>query len=1105
MKDHQTIFSIKELKSKIKSAFVDGIPYKKEKIEIINNWQESIISGKVINSKEEEIKAFFLTQFFGDILGYEYNNSTNWNLRLENKSEFDSSKADAALGFFKIKEQQELKKDVRVVIEIKDAKTTLDKPQNRPDFKGSAIEQCFMYAAKSGEKCKWVIVSNFLEIRLYLASDMTKYEHFDILKLNDEYEFSKFYYLLANEQLFYENIASNIDIFLTNRIEKEKIITKEFYENYSFLRETFLQHLKLHNPDKKPLDLLQYAQTIIDRIIFVSVIKDYDLIHYTVFKEIEDISTKSWADDSLELWRQLTQFFKALDKGLPHRIHKINGGLFRRNEIIENLVIKDFFLKRLLSLSLYDFESDLNINVLGHIFEQSITDIENLKKDITENKYIEYTETEDEITFKSQLNEFNKRKKDGIYYTPENITYYIVKNTIGKWLEEKKYEIGIYDLSEFPNNEEERKIHIEHWEKYSEQLKKIKILDPACGSGAFLTQAFDFLLKEWLIVIDILDKLKVKNGKLKANKKIGLFVNEIDESAQKISNIRKEIVNNNLFGVDLNFESVEITKLGLWLKSASKTDPLALLDNNIKCGNSLISDKAISEKAFDWNVEFKEIIENGGFDVIVGNPPYVESKKLKEYSNYFSENYECYNGSADLYIYFIELATKLMNKNSWLGFINSNKFMKTSYGENLRKLLSTKQIEQIIDFTDYRVFKDALVASCILILKNDLPKENIKISFVNKNLDNYNLVEDYINENNFYTQSSNLDEKIWFLSANGKLPIKRKIEQNSVKLKDVEGVAIFRGVTTGFNDAFIIDEVTKKQLIAEDIKNDEIIKPLLQGRNIRKWFYNESGKYMIFTRKGIDIEKYKSIKKYLSKFKENLEPGNGRKEGSYKWFEIQDNTAYYPEFEKEKIIWGLTADKWAYCFDDKGHYLPSNGYILTSEKISLKYILGILNSKLMRFYFDFIGIMTAGGAFTLKYDTVAEFPIKIVSQEIQQPIIDKVDEMIELHKDIQNNRNKLINRINQNFNLKPTTKLSEIYNYDFKILIEELKKQNIKLTLNQQDEWNLYFNENLNKISQIEKQILFIDKEINDIIYNLFDIKKDEINVINEYKNVCNI
>jgi hypothetical protein len=286
MKEHQTIFSIKELKSKIKNAFVEGIADQDQKIKLIENWQDNIISGKVAQAKEEELKPLFLTLFFGDVLGYEYKNATDWNLRLENKSSSDGSKADAALGFFKIKDKQELDKDVRAVIEIKDARTTLDKPQNRPDFKGSSVEQCFMYAAKSGEKCKWVIVSNFLEIRLYSANDMTKYESFDILSLNDRYEFSRFYYLLANGQLFFPHIASTIDNLLANRLEKEKTITKEFYEQYQYLREVFVQHLKLHNPEHNPLDLLQYAQTIIDRILFVSVIKDYDLIHYNVLKEL---------------------------------------------------------------------------------------------------------------------------------------------------------------------------------------------------------------------------------------------------------------------------------------------------------------------------------------------------------------------------------------------------------------------------------------------------------------------------------------------------------------------------------------------------------------------------------------------------------------------------------------------------------------------------------------------------------------------------------------------------------------------------------------------------------------------------------------------------
>lgn len=257
MQEHLTIFSKKELKSKIKNAFPTGILNREQKLKIVENWQQNISSGKYINAKEEEIKPLFLTQFFGEILGYDYNNSTDWNLRFENKTSLDSTKSDGALGFFKIRNNEEIQKDVKAVIEIKDARTTLDKPQNRKDFKGSAVEQCFMYAAKIGEKCKWVIVSNFLEIRLYLANDMTKYESFDIMSLSDDYEFSRFYYLLSNGQLFYENIPSAIDIFLSNRIEKEKTITKEFYAEFQSLRELFFYHLKTHNPEKDTLKLLQ--------------------------------------------------------------------------------------------------------------------------------------------------------------------------------------------------------------------------------------------------------------------------------------------------------------------------------------------------------------------------------------------------------------------------------------------------------------------------------------------------------------------------------------------------------------------------------------------------------------------------------------------------------------------------------------------------------------------------------------------------------------------------------------------------------------------------------------------------------------------------------
>jgi len=302
MQEHQTIFSIKELKSTIKNAFPKGIPNREQKLKIIENWQQNILSGKYRKAKEEEIKPLFLTQFFGEILGYNATNPTDWNLRFENKSSIDGTKSDAALGFFKVRNNEELLKDVRVVIEIKDARTALDKPQNRKDFRGSAVEQAFMYAAKIGEKCKWVIVSNFLEIRLYLATDMSKYESFDVMSLADPYEFSRFYYLLSFGQLFYENLTSVIDNLLASRLEKEKNITNEFYAEFQFLRELFYYHLKAHNPDIEPLKLLQFAQTILDRILFVSVIKDYGLIHANVVNELVLVSEKSWLQDN-ELWR----------------------------------------------------------------------------------------------------------------------------------------------------------------------------------------------------------------------------------------------------------------------------------------------------------------------------------------------------------------------------------------------------------------------------------------------------------------------------------------------------------------------------------------------------------------------------------------------------------------------------------------------------------------------------------------------------------------------------------------------------------------------------------------------------------------------------------
>ncbi len=635
------------------------------------------------------------------------------------------------------------------------------------------------------------------------------------------------------------------------------------------------------------------------------------------------------------------------------------------------------------------------------------------------------------------------RKEHGIFYTPTQIAEFMFEQI---WESNQEKELTL------------------------QKMQDLKILDPACGEGVFLLAIFDFLVEKYKT----------------------LFPN-FPEPA-------KWIVANNLYGVDLDENAVNLCKKRLFEKSKVECP-------NLKVGNSLISDPAVSEKAFDWEKEFPEILnlhgfENlaglpKGFDLIVGNPPYVESKRLKPYSEYFAKNYTCYAGTADLYVYFYELGYKLLKPSGLLNFISSNKFMKTGYGENLRQLLANQELIQIVDFTDYRVFEDALVASSIVLFRKSVPKNEIKICFVKQDLKEFESLKDYVSAKHFFAKSANLDKEIWFLSANGKLPLKRKIEENSTKLQNLQDVQIFRGVTTGYNEAFIIDSDTRKHLIEENPKSADLIKPLLQGRNIRKWFYEESDLYMIFTRKGIDISQYKAIEKYLFKFKNHLEAGKGRKAGTYQWYEIQDNTAYYPEFEKPKIIWGLTADKWAYCYDDKGHFLPSNGYLLTSEKLPLLYILGILNSQLMRFYFNFIGIMTAGGAFTLKYDTIAELPFIEVSPENQAFMIEKVSQILALQKKLRKTQGDFLDLVEANFQVpKISRKLEKWYELDKSIFLEELEKQKIEIPMRKQKDFFEFFAEEQESVKILSFQIQMLENEIDSIVFEMYSLSAEEIEIV---------
>ena len=377
-----------------------------------------------------------------------------------------------------------------------------------------------------------------------------------------------------------------------------------------------------------------------------------------------------------------------------------------------------------------------------------------------------------------------------------------------------------------------------------------------------------------------------------------------------------------------------------------------------------------------------------------------------------------YSGTADLSIYFNELGLNLLSDNGIISFITTNKFFNTGYGKKVRRQLSSQSINILLNFEQVEVFEDILVSSVIFnVSKKPSNKGNqfVYEKFYKLKCDDFKR-QFVVRQNSFgcYPQDY-LDEREWSFADLTRLKLKEKIEVGNTMLKDVDGVHVYRGVTTGYNPAFIISNEQRNILIAQDPKNTDIIKNMLQGRNIRKWYYNESDENLLFIpwhfplhndnisgasdeAEKAFIKEYPSIYNWLSAHRAELIDRNKEETGiRYEWYALQRCAAsYYMNFEKsEKIIWGLTADKWAYTLDTEQHYLPSNGYILTSEQLPVRFILGLLNSKVLHHYFSYIGVMTAGGAYTLKAATIEALPIPDSNALQQKEIISLVNKILE--------------------------------------------------------------------------------------------------------------
>ncbi|EPE9900666.1 Eco57I restriction-modification methylase domain-containing protein [Flavobacterium psychrophilum] len=962
--------------------------------------------------KEEQYQGEFLEDLFVKILGYTKpasSTETKFNLTTEYKNVKDSKKADGAII---------INDKVIAVIELKGTNTT--------DL-GKIETQAFGYKNNQPD-CVYVITSNFEKIRFYIDNAI-EFLEFNLFQLTKT-EFELLYLCLA-----YDNLSKGIAKTIKDEsVSQEDIITKKLYKDYSLFKRELYQNLVALNPQYEPIELFKKSQKLLDRFLFIFFAEDRNLLPtnliFRINKEWQNLRTMRI---EVSLYDRYKIYFNDLNSGakvqLPafsqttsnvveeHQIFAYNGGLFKADDILDHIKIDDAVLfKHTENLSNYDFASEVDVNILGHIFENSLNELDEIKAQL-EGESIDKTKT--------------KRKKDGVFYTPKYITKYIVENTIGKLCQEKKTELQLVDEDYTTDKKRQKKTLqalIDKVENYRSWLLQLTICDPACGSGAFLNQALDFLIAQHQYI----DELKAK-----------LFGDTF-----VLSDVENSILENNLFGVDLNEESVEIAKLSLWLRTAQPNRKLNDLNNNIKCGNSLIDDVEVAgEKAFNWQTAFPQVFERGGFDVIIGNPPYVPTEYINEIDKIFLEKeYQSAFGRINLFPIFYEKGLNVLKQNGLLGFITPYTILKNQYYKEARKfILENSKLIELIDFKGILVFQDAAVDSIILILEKSI---NSKYEF--KQISNIKSFESQLYTTDSFSLSEILanDDLSMLITINDKL-IKR-VSENSILLKDI--INFNQGIITGGNSKYLT------------IEKSEITEKVITGSDFNRYFLNTTNQLIKYDIKGLHRPRKREI------------------------FEVE-----------EKIILRQTGAYPICMLDTEKHFTLDtvhNGLLINNE-FNLKFLLSILNSKLLRFLYE-SQINEGGKVFAqVKIIYIDPLPIKKISLIEQQPFIEKADLMLSLNKELQDVSQKFQRTLEREFALQELPKkLQDWYSLPYGDFIKELAKKKVTLTLSQKAEWEDYFLLEQKQAIATKNQITATDKQIDAMVYELYGLSEEEIEIV---------
>lgn len=1001
------------------------------------------VQANIREAKEEQYQEGFLRDLFVSVLGYTLNPQAGYDLTSEFKNEKGAKKADGAV----LQNGKAL-----AVIELKGTDTT--------DL-ASINAQAFNYKANHTD-CVYVVTSNFERLRFFIDNAVEHLE-FDLFTLTED-RFRLLWLCLHRDNLL-GGIPKKVK---AESVQEEEQVTKRLYKDYSTFKTALWQDLCSNHAEHDKLLLYKKTQKLLDRFLFVLFGEDKGLLPPNTLRGILDQWHKlTELDEYRPLYERCQKYFGYLNTGHKSPAQEIfayNGGLFKPDEFLDVARIGDAVLEEhLVKLTKYDFGSEVDVNILGHIFEHSLNEIEAITAEL-EGRALDTKKT--------------KRKKDGVFYTPKYITKYIVENTVGRLCTEKKAELALVDEDYARGRAGRQKKTIQELdtklEVYRQWLLGLTICDPACGSGAFLNQALDFLIAEHQYVDELQAKL------------LGHSITFKD--------IGDHILERNIYGVDINEESVEIARLSLWLRTATKGRKLNDLSGNIKCGNSLIDDPAVAgAKAFDWKKEFPQVFTKGGFDVVLGNPPYVRQELIKPFASYLESEYKVFSGKADLFTYFYELAHRVLRPDGLLSFISSGKFFQASYGRPLVHYLSENvQFLDVVDFDDLEVFEGISAYPLIFTARkrartrsyhfnycfapgqggHSLPELMMSIPFLPIN------IEDFI-ANDYAFHSKSESELI------------EKVTKGSSFLKDW-GLLPLVGVKTGYNDGFITTtlppKATKPYIFGKDIKR--YLRPRPEAQIIFPYKRSE-GQYTLVAEQELG-EALPALQANRSRLESRAIICDGIVSGSKVWYEYQQINRKL-DFDNEYIVYPNVSLGCNFALSS-GCVIDMTGFIIPSNDL---YLLAVLNSSLIQYLMKKMAITRRGGYQEFKVQYLEKVPIKDLNAAEKGPFVTLVREAIRHASELDQVVSAVGHLLRSKYTLPTLSRALENWpSLEFKGFLAELKKAKVSLSLAEEAEWLSYFTEQKAKAQALQAQIEKTDAAIDALVYQLYGLTEEEIKVV---------